>query len=538
MRVVIDALVKLRKFVVRLHARYFMHKPDRDFISARFRKPPRSPDAPVVLVQCVENYYYLSLFDWIVGALRTRGSLTVDQFILRSLRLGSSSSPWGFIKARVYQNALTDAKWIRMYAAFCDRIAYRSAGIDWSFQFVRDVRDAFRIWWELDTKEDVLSLKMAGVLVGDLIYDSYLRFKPAATVDVGDFYLALVVWQAVRDVRRAMHYMSTVRPKVYLTSYSSYIQHGIAARVALQCGVRVFSFGNRQEIIKELTISDWVHLRHPDSYRGDFGLLATPAARLAEAEEKLGSRLAGNLDSATAYMSRSAYADSTARMPDVRGAIVVFLHDFFDSPHCYRWMLYTDFWEWTLATIRIAKSLNQRILLKPHPNQIAPSKGVVRRLRRMFPAIEFLSPSTSNRQLADGGIACALTVYGTVAHEMAYLGIPTITAGDHPHVSFDFCRTARDPEEYAHFIGQIPSFEYSRDDLRRQSLEFYYMHNLNFPPGYLQLRDALAKMAAQINNPEMLSIHMENYSRVAHEIRSNPDFASIVDTLQDILKVG
>jgi hypothetical protein len=533
--VLLAAKSKLSRLLRRVLARYFMGEADRAFMLAHPRKLPSPSGAPVVLVQCVENYYYLALFDWIVSLLRERGELTVDQFVLRSLRYGASKSLWHFVKSFIFQNSLTDAKWSRLYGRFCDRLAYRSAGFDPPFQSVRDFRKAFRIWRGLRTKQDVLSLECEDIPVGDLIYDSYLRFKPAPTMDLRDFYLAVIIWQVVRDIRRAKAYFSKARPVIYLTSYSTYIQHGIAARVALRFGIRVFSFGNRQEIYKELKSDDWVHLRNPDSYRRDFGLLRGQSAKLLEADKKLASRLAGELDSATAYMSRSAYSQSAVPMPNVCGAVVVFLHDFFDSPHCYRWMVYADFWEWTLATLRIADSLKLKIFLKPHPNQVSASTEIVQRLKRMFPAAEFLSPDTSNRQLAEGGISCAVTVYGTVAHEMAYLGVPTITAGDHPHISFDFCKTARSAEEYACIMGQNAHLRHSREELRRQSLEFYYMHNLNFSPDYLKLRDALAKIAVQANEPENLPALMANYACLRNDVTAEPCFIEIIDLLGGIL---
>ena len=89
-------------------------------------------------------------------------------------------------------------------------------------------------------------------------------------------------------------------------------------------------------------------------------------------------------------------------------------------------------------------------------------------------------------------MVCAVTMYGTVAHEMAFLGIPTIACGRHPHISFEFCRTAGTREEYAHLLRCFDKNGFEKDKMRRQSLMFFYMHNLDLPPDERDLRDAVA----------------------------------------------
>jgi hypothetical protein len=331
----------------------------------------------------------------------------------------------------------------------------------------------------LGSKDELVSVVIDGVLVGDLINDSYLRCKPAPTVSLADVYLWRIIWQAHRDVRRARRYFSRTRPLLYLTSYSTYIQHGIAVRVALLHGVRVISFGNYFEFGKVLSLKDWVHSKNPDSYAGGVATLTQRDEKLALAEVALSARMAGVIDSATSYMKRSAYALSNEAVPDVHGAAVIFLHDFYDSPHVYRDMVFPDFWEWICFTIETLQSAAQPFFIKPHPNQIRLSDGALGELRQRYPEVRMISSEITNKQLAEAGMACAITVYGTVAHEVAFLGVPTIACGHNPHISFDFCKTAKNRQEYADALRSCTSFRIESGKLRQQSLAFYYMHNLN-----------------------------------------------------------
>ena len=476
---------------------------------------PASGTGDIVLVQCVEDIYNYSLFGRVIASLCEQCPIRVEQFVLNSLRSGESDSLKGFLRAR-FINGLVGKKWVGLYKSFCDGVGYRSTSLKFPLGDAIDAFRAVRCWRGLGNKDMLNSLAVDGVLVGDLINDSYLRFKPAATVDLENTYLWLIIWQAHRDIRRAKYYFSRVRPKLFITSYSSYIQHGIAVRVALQHGVRVFSFGNYQELAKELVLTNWVHTRKTDDYANGFSMLENQEQKLAQAEAALAARMSGTIDSATAYMKKSAYAETEEPVPDVHGAVVIFLHDFFDSPHVYRDMVFPDFWEWACFTIETLEQANIRFFIKPHPNQIDLSSGVLNDLIRRYPAIRMISPNITNKQLAQAGLACAVTVYGSVAHEMAYLGVPTIGCGDNPHISFDFCKTAKNKAEYAAMLKNSGQLNSDKPAMKRQSLVFYYMHNLNSSAEEKSLLDAVAKLRNDCGelalNNQQLHVLLENIS--------------------------
>ena len=470
----------------------------------------KSDSKRIILVECVEDLYYFGLFGQIISSLREKNNIRVEQFVLRSLREGESKSWFSILVSRWLINNVHSFKWINLYNSFCDGVGYRNATIR-PYKDLIDFYHAWQIWKNLPNNTEVIKLELNGVWVGDLINDSFLRFKPAPTVDLKDSYLLILIWQAYRDLRRAKDYFSKHKPLVYLTSYTTYTQHGIPARVALQMGVRVFSFGNYQEFAKQLNINDWVHTKNPDDYAREFALLSHQEEKLALAEAALANRLSGGVDNATAYMKKSAYSNSDMPVPDVRDAVVVFLHDFYDSPHVYREMLFPDFWEWVCFTIDTLRSSKIPFFIKPHPNQVSLSVHVLDDLQKCYSDLTIIPVSVTNKQLVEAGMTCAVTVYGTVAHEMAYLGIPTIACGHHPHISFDFCRTAKNRNEYADFLKNAMQLNIDKTTMRQQSLMFYYMHNLNITPEMsellaimMSLRMSCSNVNSDTNLPEML----------------------------------
>jgi hypothetical protein len=482
----------------------------------------------VVLVQCVEDPYYLALFGLVVTSIAKCKPMQVNQLVFHSLAVGESETLARFIASRFYIR-ISSKKWIGLYKAFCDDIGYRSLGFHTPFKDVLDFFNAYKCWRNLICKNDLINLKVDGVLIGDLVSDAFLRYKPAPSVSLKDIYLLVIIWQAYRDIRRAKKYFKKVKPKLYLTSYSTYIHHGIAARVALMSGVRVFSFGNYQEFAKELSQSDWFHTKNTESYLREFSKLTNLEKKIALSKSALDDRISGVIDSATSFMKRSAYSDTSEAVPDVKGAIVVFLHDFYDSPHIYPDMVFPDFWEWACFTIDTLNKANIKFVIKPHPNQINLSDSVLVELKKRYPGITILSPKINNKQMVDAGAVCAVTVYGSVAHEMAYMGLPTIASARHPHISFDFCKTAKNKIEYTELLSSANQIALDKAEMKRQSLIFYYMHNLNLGEEEKALMHNLSKLRQLYECPETKQPIIQQY--LFKEILSSPAFNAYISKL-------
>lgn len=456
----------------------------------------------VVAVECVENTFYFGLFSVLCQKMRALTGAQCDLVVVRSVS-GAIGTRWTHWLARSsLLGSIISAQWMRAFRFAVERVAFRSQS--WSHP-VSDLGDwirSHRLWLRLRSDQDLAALGILGVPVGDLISDTYLRFCPAPRIDVRDPFVRRLIWQAYRDIRRARSYFRTRRPRLYLTSYSTYVEHGVPVRVALQEGVRVCSFGNFVQFGRELTASDWFHTPDTSDYRATFQTLEHQEDRLRAAEEQLRGRLSGSLDAAMSYMRVSAYAAGTEPVPDVGGAVVVFLHDFYDSPHVYDGMIFHDFWAWTCFTIDTLKASGRKFWVKPHPNQISLSGEVLQDLRAKYPDLPMLSPRITNVQLVDAGMVCGVTVYGTVGHELAYLGVPTIASAKHPHHSFDFCRTAHTVEQYRQFLQTAEKLPLSKEEMSRQALAFFYMHNLFGGDETLTLRSRYAAFWKDCHSPD------------------------------------
>lgn len=431
-----------------------------------------------ILIQNAEDPYYFCLFGSIISEINRDGDFRVDQYIYRSFNVNESKNLIRFLLYRL-TNLAFGVKWVRAYKSFAPFIGFKFAAFN-PFCDVLDAILAFKCYRHIVSHEELLGLSIKKIYVGDLINDTYLRFKPSPTLSLNDPYLFFLIWHAYRSIRTSKKYFSKTPPQFFLTSYSTYLQHGIAVRAALLNGVSVYSFGNYQEFSKKLNIEDFYHTKNPNNYRVEFDLLENKSQCIHLAEESFKRKLAGEVDHHFSYMKNSAYVPTEESIPTVRGASIIFLHDFFDSPHVYPGMIFHDFWDWICFTIDCLDSANLKYFVKPHPNQINLNDSVLSRLIKKYPHLKFISPKVTNIQLIDKGIVSAITVYGSVAHEMAYFGIPSIACAKHPHISYSFCLTAGSKEEYKKLILECQIIQdLDKSKMRRESLEFYYMHNLN-----------------------------------------------------------
>lgn len=473
--------------------RYVMTPVDRAFEARMRARNPMRGKGPRILVQNSEDKFFFLMLGEIVSALRQQGPLQADQYVARSLRPDGFGSVRAFVRTRLYWNIFTDRKWMQLYGAFCDGIAWRASAFHMPWKELSYAWKAWRAWRNLSSKADLFNLTIDGLQIGDLVIDTYLRFNTAPEVKVRDPAIFTILRQALRDLASAQAYFHHRRPALFVTSYTAYIQHGIAARMATRYGVPTLSFGNLQEFGTWITPDHICHTKRDYSYHSDFFKLPDQDERIARADAYLSARIRGAIDPATAYMKTSAYAIVTSDVPDVRGAAVVFLHDFFDSANVYRNSVFPDFWEWLEVTTGILRESGQPFFIKPHPNQTPESTREMERFVRTYPDVRVIPAKVTNVQLVQAGMVCGLTVYGTVVSELAFLGIPSICCSDNPFISFDFCRTARNHDQYREYLRGIPDFAPDKAMMRRQACIFDYMHNLNLDDDAMELRDAFVR---------------------------------------------
>lgn len=445
-----------------------------------------------VALQAAEDVIYFGLFGCLLIDLQKKIPLKIDLLQVKSINRFIGKGFIATISRSWLIGHLSNLQWFRAYSFLHPTIAYRCQKIWPYFLYSREYKLANQLWHQMKLLNKYEDLSIDGIKIGDLVIDSYLRVSPSPKFNVEDKFVLDVLCQAIHNLRLSIKYFKYKRPNIYFATYSTYLEHGIAIRVALSLGVVVRVYPGPIAFGKRLKLEDVCHHVDTSAYRAEFEKIESKDECYKLASIELEKRFSGVIDPATTYMKVSAYAEIEDTMPEVSGGVIIFLHDFYDSPHTYPDLIFTDFWEWAIFTIQFLTDSKIPFWIKPHPNQIQISLTVLDEIKRLFPNAPFISANIRNTKLVAAGISCGVTVYGTVAHELAYLGVPTIGCAKHPHFSFDFCRTAKNIDDYKEMLLNHNLRPLDQVEMKKQACAFYYMHNLHGSKDFIKLRKAFS----------------------------------------------
>ena len=150
-----------------------------------------------ILVQIPADYFYLCLFFSALQQLNGSYKYSIGlwhQNIMSSPPDARFSNILYF--ARKIFNIFDRLKWQRLYKAIGIR---KFTTLEIKYMGISPYRnEAHEIWKSLKTKHDVLDLVLNGTHCGDLIYDTYLRYRIQPTVDLQDVYLRLLIEKALQ----------------------------------------------------------------------------------------------------------------------------------------------------------------------------------------------------------------------------------------------------------------------------------------------------------------------------------------------------
>ena len=423
-----------------------------------------------------DDYNFL-LFGTLFYKLREKTNLKVDAILCNSISESVGFNLKSFFQRNTFFVWLRSNQWLRAYGKnILIRVGFRSLNFfnlyfDLKFFFI-----AYKYWKALILKKKKLQYK--SIEIRDLIIETYVRFRCSPKFNPNDFFVLIIIWQAIIDIERLDKYFLANKPDLFLVGYTSYINDGVTLRVALKHNVKTICT-NLKTLYKILSKKD--KLQAPDRryFKKIFSNLPNKSKLLKKSETYLKARFFGKKDDAIYYVRTTPYHNKNIKISLKKSSVVIYLHDFYDATHQYKGFIFDDFWDWLLFTIQILKRNNINFYIKQHPNKIDENDKAINNLKKIVPEHHWLPEQITTRQLVeDKIIACGVTAQGTIAHELAYFGIHSICCANHPHISFNFCRTAKSKKEYQTFLINYLKSPLSPSKMKKQSLAFYYMSNL------------------------------------------------------------
>lgn len=331
------------------------------------------------------------------------------------------------------------------------------------------------------TKQDLFDLRIDGVWIGLDVYESILR-TGIPTVEVGTFMFKYQLFHALKYYLYFSGLFAEGIVKSVALSHDSYISMGLVAKIAYRYGVPVY-LANPFEIAR--TVRPHQLYERLRKYSDYFTALedAEKARGIAWARERLEKRVKGVVGVNMSYQNVSSFGGArTGRQTfeTDKLKIVVATHCFFDNPHGYGAVLFPDFYEWLCFLGEISTITDYEWYLKPHPDYLPGTLETLSEIAGRYPKLRLIDPATSFDQLREEGVSIALTCYGSIGHELPFLGYKVINAAYNPHIAYRFNWHPASIEDYRDILMNLQNLGDVQDV--DKIYEFFYINKVYTQP--------------------------------------------------------
>lgn len=342
-----------------------------------------------------------------------------------------------------------------------------------------------KIFLTIKSKKKLLNFKIHNILIGDLIYDTFLRTALEPTIILNDPRLEKIFIRSLKIFYEVNDYFNKHNIKYVVPSHLCYL-YGIISRIALKKKIKVFKVRTENmssssfQLIKvdKFCLDEQPYYKYKkefDKFNKTQKVLA-----LKKGKEIIRNRVKGQHDSSLPYMLKSQFRKSNKNIfikKNTKDKIIIFPHCFYDYPHRYRSMIFPDFYEHAVFFMNFSKKLNQYDwYYKPHPNSLIGHINIHKKLIKKYNSVNYLDQDVSHSEILKLKPKCIITNHGTVAHEYAYFNIPVINTGDNPHINYKFCLNPKNKKELIKILLNLNYYSKKISFDKKYIYEFLYMH--------------------------------------------------------------
>jgi len=437
-----------------------------------------------IFFEIIPDYYYLCYYKALFSDSRFKryNKIGIWTYFLPT---NNNRNFFLFILQRIYQvfyYFFLKKKWIKLYKVigFSKCINLTKSDFFYKKNYLKKNK--------IKKKHNLLSLKYKNILIGDLIYDTYLRFRNYPTIDLKDEFLNYLIiksYEINNDVNRLI---KKYNPKIYFTGYTTYMHHGLPTRFFLSRNIKVYSGKNYVQLNQKLTKSYFSHHPNHKNFMSSFEKLNDKKKIIQFSKKNIAIKYNSNNKNIPNYLKLNPYKPNQKlekiflnKLKNIQG--VLFLQSFQDAPHSWGKMIFPDFYTWCIFTLNLIKKHKLPIAVKPHPNQkffIESMKmpNLITRLKKRYKDLVWLDERLNNKFIFKF-IKYGISASGSILFELALFNKIAISCGDHPGRYFNFTIEAKNQSDYKKLLTKPIKQLKKKTDL--QSLYIfnymYYIHS-------------------------------------------------------------
>ena len=457
---------------------FFLNKEDKIFIQNNIFSKKKKKNK--ILIQISVDYFFLLILKILKLSkyknYEIHGIWTATIFTCKKKLFFENFQ--NYIKNKIY-NFLLKKKYCKLFSSIGIKTIF-DINNEKKININKLKKVSKNIFKNLKNKKDVLKIKYKKVLIGDLIYDSYIRYRVVPTVNINDKFLYDIIFKSLKAIEFCEINLNNKGYKLYHTAYTSYINNGLVPRYFLFNKKKVYSSGDRFSSIKKLSIYDFSHMKNFSNFSQNYSKLKNKKKKLFQAKKEFKKKINGKVDISSAYMNNKSYKENKTPVPKNLNNVdgVLFLHDIYDAVHDHSGLIFNDFYDWTIFSLNTIKKFNLNIAIKLHPNSVNEGIETYIKLKNQYNTLYWINPNISNKKiLSKKNIRFAVSMVGSVIYEIIYFNKLGICAGNSPSSSFKSTLTAKNLNQYKKYLINSKNLS---NKIKVNKLDLYKTYYINF----------------------------------------------------------
>ncbi len=330
--------------------------------------------------------------------------------------------------------------------------------------FSRWKRIQFKWKYHFKTKifqNKILQARMGKIVLGDLIYDSIVRFEKKCFSST--FFKKDIVksyfYRAVKEFFILDNLFKSKNIGLTTFSHKFYVDFGLMSRMSIENGVPYISKSrahlNHVDSLSEILTNNY-YINEKIKSR-----ILRIDLKLAEKymEDRFNGRFMQN-DVKYAFASKSDMAENelldSLGFKKKQAIGLIAGHAFSDAPHSDRNMIYSDYYIWFFKTLEIIQKIpHVNWIIKPHPAaEIFSEDGVVEEIFEKSDHVSLCPPDVKTDSVLKISDA-VITVRGTIGLECQLFDAATILAGDSYYMDLGFSKNCANENDYIKVLSGI-----------------------------------------------------------------------------------
>ena len=347
---------------------------------------------------------------------------------------------------------------------------------------------------KINKKEQVILLKYKNILIGDILYDTFLKSKNLPTINLDSATFKIHCEEFISLCDYWIDYFKIYNIKAVITSHSVY-SYAIPIRVAIEKNIKAFGCTSRH--IYKLDKNQFRMHANTKEYKKIFKSLKPELQRWGVETSKkiLTKRISGNTDTSSGFFGNVKVSPFNKKKFDSKInknkkiKILILPHDFYDAVHIYGNSLFADFYEWLDFLGKFSKKNKQYdwyIKLRGDYKgkyKISHNKtaNIIYDFMKKYPNLKILPNNFSLHQIKKDKIDFVLTVHGTAALEFALIDGPTVinASQNNPHAEYNFSITPKNLKQYKKILNNLQKLKMTKNKIDKKEIyQYYFMRHI------------------------------------------------------------